>query len=394
MQLADRMAPLASAIFAELNQKKRDLLAAGRRVYDFSIGSPDLGPAVHIREALANAALNPNNYHYAVKDEASLLKAAAAWYARRFGVTLDPKSEVISLLGSQDGLGHLSLALINPGETVLVPDPCYPVFSEGPLLAQARVVRMPLRPENNYLIDFAAIPSADAKAAKLMIVSYPNNPTTAMAPPEFYQDLVAFAKGYGIYVLHDNAYSELTFDGRTTGSFLQYPGAKEIGLEFNSLSKTYSMAGARVGFALGNPDLVGALASLKSHLDYGMFLPIQRAAEAALNGPQDIVSTTRTTYERRRDLLVEGLAALGWQVPKPAATMFVWAPVPDRFASSTEFALELSEKSGVIVVPGAAFGSYGEGYVRLALVQPEDVISQALEALRSCQLFFGRFIRD
>lgn len=387
MRAADRMAPLASAIFAELNQRKRDLLANGRTVYDFSIGSPDQAPALHIRQALADAALDPSNYQYAVKDEPALLEAAAAWYERRFGVELDPRCEIISLLGSQDGLGHLALALVNRGETVLVPDPGYPVFYEGPVLAEARVVRMPLLPEKNYLVDFASIPSEDARRARLMIVSYPNNPTTAMAPPEFYRDLIAFAKEYDILVLHDNAYCELTFDGRRTGSFLQYPGAKDVGIEFNSLSKTYNLAGARIGFAFGNRDMIAALASLKAHLDYGMFVPIQRAAQAALNGPQDQVALTRATYERRRDLLVEGLAEIGWVVPKPPATMFVWAPILERFTSSTEFALELMERTGVIVVPGAAFGPTGDRYVRLALVQPEEVIAGALASLKESHLF-------
>ncbi|HHY92174.1 MAG TPA: aminotransferase class I/II-fold pyridoxal phosphate-dependent enzyme [Firmicutes bacterium] len=381
------MAPLASAIFAELAERKRELVSAGRSVYDFSIGSPDQPPALHIRQALAEAALDPANYQYAVKDEPLLLEAAAAWYRRRFGVELDPVGEIISLLGSQDGLAHLALALINPGDTVLVPDPGYPVFSEGPLLAQARLVRLPLLPENDYLVDFAAVDPAEARRAKLMIVSYPNNPTTALAPPTFYRDLIAFAKEYDILVLHDNAYCELTFDGRHTDSFLSYPGAREVGIEFNSLSKTYNLAGARIGFAFGNRDMIAALSSLKAHVDYGMFIPIQRAACAALNGPQDQVAETRATYERRRDFLVEGLAALGWKVPKPPATMFVWAPIPERFSSSTEFALELMEKSGVIVVPGAAFGSAGDRHVRLALVQPEKVIRAALASLQASRLF-------
>lgn len=387
MQLADRMTPLASAIFAELTQRKRELQAAGRPVFDFSVGSPDRAPALHVRRALAEAALDPASYRYAIKDEPELLAAAAAWYRRRFAVELDPATEIISLLGSQDGLAHLALALINPGDTVLVPDPGYPVFGEGPLLAEARLVRLPLLPENDYLVDFAAIDPEEARRAKLMIVSYPNNPTTALAPPAFYRDLIAFAKEYDILVLHDNAYCELTFDGRRTESFLSYPGAKEVGIEFNSLSKTYGLAGARIGFALGNRDMIAALAALKAHVDYGMFIPIQRAACAALNGPQDEVAATRAAYERRRDLLVEGLAALGWAVPKPPGTMFVWAPIPERFSSSREFTLELMEKSGVIVVPGAAFGPAGDRHVRLALVQPEDTIRDALTSLKASRLF-------
>lgn len=381
MQFSKRMERFGSGIFSVLLEQKRQAIAAGKKVVDLSVGTPNIPPAPHIIKALTDAASDPANYVYAIKDSAALLKAAAYWYKTRYGVELDPETEIVSLLGSQDGLSHLALTIADEGDTVLVPDPCYPVFADGPALAGARLVYMPLKPENNYLVDFDAIDPEDAKKAKLMVVSYPNNPTTAAAPDWWYEKLIAFAKKYEIIVLHDNAYSELAFDGLKCGSFLAHKGAKEVGVEFNSLSKTYGLAGARIGFCLGNAEVVQKLGQLKSNLDYGMFLPVQAAAIAAITGDQSCVETTREAYRKRRDILCDGLTAIGWKVDRSPATMFVWASLPDGYTDSVQFCRELLEKSGVMVTPGAAFGPSGEGHVRMALVQSDEEMRWAIDSI-------------
>lgn len=382
MQFADRMNRYGSGIFSVLLEQKRQALAQGRHVVDLSVGTPNIPPAPHIIKALTEAASDPKNYIYAISDTAALQDAVAGWYERRYGVTLDPRTQVVSLLGSQDGLAHLALTIVNPGDTVLVPDPCYPIFADGPALAGGKLCYMPLKAENDYLIDFDAIDPADAKAAKLMVVSYPNNPTTAYAPDWWYDELVAFARKYDIIVLHDNAYSELTFDGLHCGSFLAHAGAMEVGIEFNSLSKTYGLAGARIGFCVGNAEVVQKLSQLKSNLDYGMFLPVQAAAIAAITGDQACVGTTRAAYQQRRDILIGGLNEIGWKIPSPRATMFVWAPLPDGYTDSVQFCGELLDKAGVLVTPGSAFGPSGEGHVRMALVQSEEEMRWAIESIR------------
>jgi LL-diaminopimelate aminotransferase len=368
-------------IFSVLAQMKAERLKAGKRVIDLSVGTPNIPPAQHIVDALVDGARDKSNYIYALSDTAELQDAAAAWYKRRYGVTLDPRTEVTSLLGSQDGLAHIALSIVDPGDTVLVQDPGYPIFSDGPVLAGAELYKMPQKAENGWLVDLNAVPKDVAERAKFMVVSYPNNPVTILAPPSFYRDLVAFAKKYDIIVLHDNAYSELVFDGRTCGSFLEYEGAKDVGVEFNSLSKTYGLAGARIGFAVGNPQVISMLKTLKSNLDYGMFLPVQKAAVAAITGPQDCVAETRRAYEARRNVLVEGLRDAGWPMEKPPATMFVWAKLPGKYQNSEEFTKELLGRSGVLVTPGSAFGREGEGYVRLALVQDEETLLDAVRLI-------------
>ena len=343
------------------------------------MGAPNIPPARHITDALCRAAADPKNYVYAISDQKELLKAVAQWYERRYGVNLNPDTEICSLLGSQEGLAHIALSIADEGDIVLIPDPCYPVFADGPLLAGATLFYMPQKKENGYVIDVKEIPEEVAEKARLMVISYPNNPTTVMAPDSFYEEVIAFAKKHDVIVLHDNAYSELVFDGRTCGSFLRFPGAKEVGVEFNSLSKTYGLAGARIGFCVGNEEVVSHLKMLKSNMDYGMFLPVQMAAIAAVTGDQACVEETRKAYERRRDALCDGMTAIGWRMEKPEATMFVWAKIPDNFTDSSSFAMELAEKSGLLVTPGSAFGPSGEGYVRLALVQDEDVLKKAAE---------------
>lgn len=380
MEFSKRMHHFETGVFSALSQMKQDRIAKGESVVDFSIGSPNIPPARHVIDALARGVEDRGSYEYAITDSDELLDAVCVWYRRRYGVELE-HSEITSLLGSQDGLAHLSLAIADPGDLVLVPDPGYPIFGDGPLLAGAELYRMPQKEENGWIIDLKAVPEEAARRAKLMVVSYPNNPVTSIAPPSFYRELVDFAKTYDIIVLHDNAYSELTFDGTRCGSFLETPGAKEVGIEFNSLSKTYGLAGARIGFALGNREVISMLRTLKSNLDYGMFLPVQKAAVAALTGPQDCVEQTRAAYERRRNVLVEGLNAVGWEIRKPAATMFVWARIPSSYSDSVLFVRDLFRKTGVLVTPGSAFGPSGEGYVRMALVRSEEEMRQAVQAI-------------
>lgn len=382
MEFAKRMDRFGEGVFSMLAQMKQRRLEEGNMIVDLSIGAPNIPPAPHILKVLSEECLIPENYIYAISDRKALLKAVSLWYRNRYGVELDPETEICSLLGSQEGLSHIAMTIADEGDRILVPDPCYPVFADGPSLAGASLYYMPQRKENHYIIDLKEIPEEVAMEAKLMVVSYPNNPTAVMAPDSFYQELIAFAKKYDIIVLHDNAYSELVFDGKTCGSFLRFPGAREVGVEFNSLSKTYGLAGARVGFCVGNREVVGRLKTLKSNMDYGMFLPIQKAAIAAITGDQSCVAETRAAYEKRRDLLCDGFNAIGWQIDKPEATMFVWAKIPDHFNDSLEFVTELFERTGVLVTPGSAFGPSGEGYVRMALVQDEEAIGKAVNAVK------------
>jgi LL-diaminopimelate aminotransferase len=382
MEFSKRMERFGDSVFTVLKNRRSALEAQGRRVIDLSIGAPNIPPAPHVLKALTEAAAKPENYIYAIVDKPELLEAVSGWYGRRYGVELDPATEIVSVLGSQEGLSHIGLSLLNEGDVVLLPEPCYPVFADGAALAGAELHYMPLREEKNYLIDFDEIPADIARRARLMIVSYPNNPTCALAPDSFYDDLIAFAKKWNILVIHDNAYSELVFDSEPCGSFLAHPGAKEVGVEFNSLSKTYGLAGARIGFCVGNKQVVGNLRTLKSNLDFGVFLPVQEAAIAAISGDQSCVAETRAAYKRRRDFLIRGMQELGWNITPPAGTMFVWAKIPDKFTSSEECCLELLDKAGVLVTPGSAFGALGEGYVRMALVRTEEEMQWAMDAIR------------
>lgn len=383
MKFANRMNQFGEGVFSRLAAMRKDRLAQGKEVYDLSIGAPNIPPTKRIMEVMAEAVMNPANYVYAINDTQQLLEAVAHWYKRRYQVELDSETEICSLLGSQDGLSHIALSILDPGDIMLVPDPCYPIFADGPRIAGAELYYMPLKKENDYVIQLQEIPEEIARKAKFMLVSYPNNPTAAMAPEAFYHELVAFAKKYDIIVLHDNAYSELVFDGKTCGSFLSIPGAMDVGVEFNSLSKTYGLAGARIGFCVGNRNVVGMLKTLKSNMDYGMFLPIQAAAVEALTGNQDVVADTRAAYEHRRDVLCDGLMAAGWQMEKPAGTMFVWAKIPPQYKDSEGFVEDLFNRTGILVTPGSAFGPSGEGYVRMALVQSEDTMKKI--ALRAAQ---------
>ncbi len=381
------MNELSSGIFTELAKEKAALRAKGMDVIDLSVGTPNIAPAQVIKQTIAREATKDESYVYAIDDMPELKTAASQWYKRRYGVDIDPQTQVCAVLGTQEGLAHCCLPIIDPGDTVILQDPCYPAFFAGAALAHAQVYRVPQRAENGFLIDFNDIPEDVAKRAKLMIVSYPNNPTTAVAPPEFYDELIAFAKQHDIFVIHDNAYSELAFDGLRVGSFLAHEGAKEIGAEFNSLSKSYGYAGARLGFCVGNSEYVSALKQLKSNTDYGIFLPIQKAGICALQSEECVVRDTAAAYEKRRDILIDAFASHGWQIDKPRATMFVWAKIPDKFgADDVAFVQQLMQATGVLVVPGSAFGSCGCGFVRIALVQSEERILTAAERI-------GAFLR-
>lgn len=382
MKFAKRMENFGEGVFARLAAMKRKKISAGEDVIDLSIGAPNIPPPAHVMEVLSAEALKPQNYVYAITDTSDLLNAAADWYRRRYGVEIDPASEICSLWGSQEGLSHIALTIIDEGDLTLVPDPCYPVFADGPRLAGSKIFFMPQLREHDYIIQLDTIPRDVATRAKFMVVSYPNNPTTAVAPADFYERLIHFAKRNEIIVLHDNAYSELIFDGTPGLSFLSFAGAKDVGVEFNSLSKTYGIAGARVGFCLGNREVVRRVKLLKSNMDYGLFLPIQRAAIAALQSPHEVIDATRAAYIERRDALVDGLCAAGWLIDKPQATMFVWAPVPKNFSTSEEFVELLLDRSNVLVTPGNAFGPSGEGFVRMALVQTADVMRRVAEQVK------------
>ena len=371
---------IEGGIFNILNDKKKDLLNRGINVFNFSIGTPDFQPAAHIMEAMQEACKNPQNYKYAIDDKPELVQAMISYYKNRFGVTLK-ENEIMTVYGSQEGMAHLGWALCNPGDVVLVPNPGYPIFSIGPMFCDAEIVEYPIYPEDNYMLKFENIPEEIARKAKLIVVSYPLNPVCAVADDKFYEELIAFAKKYNIIVLHDNAYADIVYGGREGKSFLEYEGAKEVGVEFYSLSKTYNMTGMRISFTVGNAEIISQFKKVRSQIDYGIFPAIQLAAVAALTGPQDMVKDQCAEYERRNKALCGGLREIGWNIPDSQGSMFVWAKIPEGFESSESFVLELMEKSGVIVVPGTAFGSLGEGYVRFALVYPVEVIEKAVKAI-------------
>ncbi|MCL4441066.1 MAG: LL-diaminopimelate aminotransferase [Firmicutes bacterium] len=383
MKLARRMEALAPGIFTEMAKAKAKKEAKGVKVIDLSVGSPDLPPAPHIIEALRKGVENPCNYTYPLSGKLELHRALTHWYKQRFNVVLDPATEVLTLMGSQDGLAHVALAYINPGDIALVPDPGYPIYAASILLAEGELYPMPLLEKNRFLPDFTVIPPAVAKRARMMTINYPNNPVAASANADFYKEVVDFAKTYDIVVCHDVAYAELAYDGFKPMSFLEVPGAKEVGIEFYSLSKTYNMAGCRIGFAVGNADILHALGRIKSNIDYGVFSAVQEAGIAALTGDQECVRQTAATYQRRRDILVEGLGKLNKEATLSMASMFIWAPLPGGYRSSMDFCLEFLDKTGILMVPGVAFGAQGEGYVRIAMVQKEKNLREAIERVAS-----------
>ena len=373
IEFSERANRFGSNIFNTLDQYKNERLRQGKPVYNLTVGTPDFPPAAHIMEAVSRAALDPDNYKYSLGDTPELKQAVMDWYERRYSVTLR-SDEITSVAGTQEGMTHIGLALINPGDTVLVPNPGYPIFEIGPYLCGAEIAYYELLPENNYLPDLASIPEEVARKAKLMIVSYPANPVCTTAPASFYEELIAYAKLHQIVIIHDNAYSEIIYDGRKGNSFLSYPGAKEVGVEFNSLSKTYNITGIRISFLLGNKDIIHKFKTLRSQFDYGTSYLVQKAAIAALNGPQDSILDNCREYERRRDALCVGLTKLGLPVQPSEGSMFVWARIPDGYKDSNDYCMKLFHETGILCTPGSGFGSLGEGYVRFALVLPAEQI--------------------
>lgn len=387
MQASQRLNRFGAEVFASLNNKLLALKAQGKTIYNMSVGTPDFKPYDHVVEALTQAAQDPEMWKYALRDLPELKQAVCDYYERRFGVSGITPSMVQSCNGTQEGVGHLGLALLDPGDTILVPDPCYPVFEAGAKIADAKLEYYPLVAEHNYLPYVAGIDPEVADRAKYMIVSLPANPVGSVGTPEIYEEIIAFAREHDLLIVHDNAYSDIVFDGEPGGSFLQYPGALEVGVEFFSLSKSFNVTGARIGFLVGREDVVSAFAKLRSQIDFGMFFPIQKAAIACLNGPRDEVEAQRLKYQERRDALCDGLEGLGWERPNAHGSMFVWAKLPGGRTDSMAFCEGLMEKAGVVVTPGASFGPSGEGHVRMALVLPPDQIALAVEAIREAGLY-------
>jgi LL-diaminopimelate aminotransferase len=373
---SEKIKKLTASIFQEVADRKQKAIERGIHVIDLSVGSPDLPPPPIVMETLVKYASDPTKYGYTLKGISEFHEAVSYFYKRRYQVELNPEREVLQLMGSQDGLAHLATAIINPGEYVLVPDPGYPIYEETVTIAGGEIYPMPLLAEHDYLPQLEEIPISILEKTRMMIISYPGNPVTALANEAFFKRVVEFAKRHNILVVHDFAYSELIFDNNPQLSFMSVPGAKEVGIEFNSLSKTFNMAGCRIGYVVGNEQALQTLSSFKSHIDYGVFYPIQKAAAVALTSDYLFLQEQVEEYEHRRDCLVDGLEKSGWQVAKSPATMFVWAKIPSCL-KSRQFAFNLIDEAGVAVIPGDAFGKLGEGYVRIALAQPAEILSEA-----------------
>jgi len=383
MELARRIEKLPAYLFAEISKKIAEKRAQGVQVISFAIGDPDLPTPPHIISALTEAAQDPANHRYPETDGLPQLREAVArWYQRRFGIELDPTTEVLPLIGSKEGIGHIALCFIDPGDVALVPDPSYPVYSVGTVLAGGEPYLLPLTEENDFLPDFEAVPPEVARRAKVLWLNYPNNPTGAVAPLEFFEDAVAFARRYDLAILHDGPYSEVAFDGYRPVSFLQAPGARDVGIEFHSLSKSYNMTGWRIGMAVGNPRIINALMRVKSNLDSGIPQAIQHMAIAALDGPQDCIEEHNRIYQRRRDRLVSALSKLGLRVSLPKASLYVWARIPSGM-TSVQFATKLLEEAGVVVTPGNGYGPSGEGYVRLSVTLPDADLEEGVRRMEA-----------
>ncbi|MGG3469892.1 LL-diaminopimelate aminotransferase [Neobacillus pocheonensis] len=377
---SDKLQKMSSSIFQEVAERKQEAIKKGKDVIDLSVGSPDFAPPTFVIDTLVEYAKDPRTYGYTLKGIPEFNEAVTYFYKNRYSVDLDPVKEVLQLMGSQDGLAHLATAIINPGDYVLVPDPGYPIYEASVNIAGGVIYPMPLLAENRFLPKLEDIPLEVLQKAKMMIISYPGNPVTALANKSFFEEVVRFAKLHHILVVHDFAYSELIFDDNPQISFMAVKGAKEVGIEFNSLSKTFNMAGCRIGYVVGNQHAIDILASFKSHIDYGIFYPIQKAAVKALTSDYSFLKEQVIQYETRRDALIAGLEKSGWQVAKSPATMFVWAKIPSGW-NSRDFAFELIDHAGVAVIPGDAFGVQGEGYVRIAMVQPPERLSEAAERI-------------
>lgn len=383
MKFSSRLDRFGDEVFAALNNRRVALEAEGRTIYNLSVGTPDFEPYPHVVDAVAQAIQDPQMWKYSLRDLPELKQAVCDYYVRRFGVEGITPDMVCSVNGTQEGVGVFGLAMLDVGDTVLVPDPCYPVFEAGAKIAGGELAYYPLNAEHDFLPYVAGIDPAVADRAKYMIVSLPANPVGSVGTPELYGQIIDFAREHDLLIVHDNAYSDITFDGPRGGSFLQYPGALEVGVEFFSLSKSFNVTGARIGFLVGRSDVVAAFSKLRSQIDFGMYLPLQKAAIAALTGPLDEVEHQRLMYQERRDALCDGLEKLGWQRPNAHGSMFVWAKLPGGRTDSMAFCEELMDRAGVIVTPGASFGPHGEGYVRMALVLPPDGLREAVAAIEA-----------
>ena len=381
-ELANRLHRLPPYLFAEIDKTKRELRKQGKDLIDLGVGDPDHATPKHIIEELAKAAEDPKHHRYALDlGMPELREAIAQWYLKRFDVRLDPTTEVLPLIGSKEGIGHVPLAFVNHHDIVLVPDPAYPVYQSGSILAGAEIYYMPLLEKDDFLPDLDSIDTQIARRAKMMFLNYPNNPTAATADLGFFRKVVDFATEYQVIVCHDGAYTEVAFDGYNPPSFLQAEGAKEVGIEFHSLSKTYNMTGWRIGFAVGNAKVIAGLSKVKANLDSGIFQAIQVSGIQALTGPQGFRQELTRVYQERRDILIDGLEALGWKVRKPKATFYVWVNVPPGFTSA-EMAKALLLRAGIVVTPGNGFGKMGEGYLRMTLTTPKENIQEALRRIK------------
>lgn len=381
-KLSKKVQALPPYLFLEIDKAKRQARAQGRDIIDLGVGDPDQPTPKFIIDALNRAAQDPANHRYALdQGMPALRRAIADWYKRRFNLDLNPDSQVLPLIGSKEGIAHFPLAFLNQGDISLVPDPSYPPYRGGTILAGGKPHLLPLLESNSFLPDLNKIPLTVRKKAKILFVNYPNNPTNACANDDFYKRLIKFAAKYKIIIISDLAYSEMAYDGYKPRSLLEFPGAREVVIEFHSLSKTYNMTGWRIGWACGNPQLVGALAKVKSNLDSGIFSAIQVAGVAALEGPQDYLDSMRALYQQRRDILVDGLNSLGWQASKPKATFYVWIKLPAK-ADSINFAGRLLKDADIVATPGVGFGKYGEGYIRMALTVSGERIKEALERIK------------
>ena len=379
---ADRLSALPPYVFARLDELKARAREQGLDLIDLGMGNPDGATPQPVVDAAIAALQDPANHGYPpFEGTASFRKAITDWYYRRYNVQLDPDGEALPLLGSKEGLAHLAIAYINPGDLVLVPSPAYPAHFRGPLIAGGKIHQIILKPEQDWIIDLGSIPDAIADRAKILYFNYPSNPTAAVAPREFFEDVVAFARKHEIMLVHDLCYAELAFDGYQPTSLLEIPGAKEIGVEFHTMSKTYNMAGWRVGFVVGNRHIIQGLRTLKTNLDYGIFAALQTAAETALSLPDVYLHEVQARYRDRRDFLIQGLSELGWSIPKTKATMYLWVPCPPG-VGSTDFALSVLQQTGIVLTPGNAFGEGGEGYVRISLIADRDRLQQALDRLK------------
>lgn len=383
-EFSKRLQNLPPYLFAEIDKAKRKARDLDRDLIDLGVGDPDLPTPAHIVEKLSEAATDVKNQKYALdQGMPALRRTIANWYKRRFNVSLNPETEILPLIGSKEGIAHLPLAFVNPQDYALVPDPCYPPYRGSTILADGLAYSMPLLAQNSFLPDFKEIPLKIKKKARLMFLNYPNNPTAATAHKEFYQKVIDFAFRYNTIVAHDAAYSEMAYDGYRPMSFLELEGAKDAGVEFHSLSKTYNMTGWRVGWVCGNSDIISGIAKVKSNIDSGIFSAIQLAAIEALTGPQEHIQRMCALYQERRDILCDGLASLGWKVTRPKATFYVWVAVPKEY-DSQRFARLLLERADIVAAPGVGFGKYGEGYIRFALTVAKERIQEALERIKKC----------